>query len=85
MLQPFVRETLAVHALAENLLVPARSTKCLRRRQRKIVTRGEFNQFRRQAIHFSRITLTVAEHVAPGLTYSYHSAPFASEIASSCG
>src|SRR5215469_17922827 len=35
MLQPFVRDALAVHWLAENLLVPARSTKCLRRRHRK--------------------------------------------------
>src|SRR6516164_3795728 len=35
MLQPFVRETLAVHCLPENLLIPARSTKCLRRRHRK--------------------------------------------------
>src|SRR5215469_8902698 len=35
MLQPFVRETLAVHSLPENLLVPARSTKCLRRRHRR--------------------------------------------------
>src|SRR5215469_5520865 len=35
MLQPFVRDALAVHWLAENLLVPARSTKCLRRRHRR--------------------------------------------------
>ena len=31
----------------------------------KIVTRAEFNHFRRQAVHFSRITFDVAETGCP--------------------
>src|SRR6516225_7147727 len=86
----------AQHRLPEDLLVPARSTKCLRRclRTRSASNRGKrflaltntknCGAWRVQSIptpsgplqqncaHSSRASLP---RVAPGLTYSYHSAP----------